>query len=116
MKRIIWTAVLLPVVLILVSWGRTGHSTIGRIAEAHLTHQAKNAVNALLGGQSLADVASWADDNRDWSTASWHFINVELGLSFEEFKKQVEAQQDVYTALKQQEALSGNGKAFPSNR
>ena len=81
MKRIILAGLLLPAVSLLVSWGRTGHSTIGRIAEAHLTPKAKNAANTLLGGQSLADVASWADDNRDKSTAPWHFINVELGLS-----------------------------------
>jgi hypothetical protein len=106
----------IPVVLILVSWGRTGHSTIGRIAAAHLTPQAKNAVNALLGGQSLADVASWADDTRDKSTASWHFINVELGLSYDDFAKQVAAQQDVYMALQQQESVLANAKASSSDR
>src|SRR6202012_5919084 len=116
MKRIILAGLLLPAVSLLVSWGRTGHSTIGRIAEAHLTPQAKNAANALLGGQSLADVASWADDTRDRSTASWHFINVELGLSYDEFKKQVEAKQDVYTALQQQEAILTNANASSSDR
>jgi hypothetical protein len=115
MKRILWI-ITIPVVLLLASWGRTGHSTIGRIAEAHLTPQAKQSVNALLGGQSLADVASWADDNRDRSTASWHFINVEPGLSYEDFKQQVAAKQDVYTALQQQEVLLADAKASPSAR
>ena len=60
MKRRFWLVALLPIALILVSWGRTGHSTIGRIAVAHLTLQAKQAVSALLGGQTLADVAKIA--------------------------------------------------------
>src|SRR6201995_4010466 len=116
MKRILWVALLLPVLLILSSWGRTGHSTIGRIAEAHLTPQAKSAVAALLNNQSLANVASWADDNRDRSTAPWHFINVELGLSYNDFAKQVERQQDVYTVLQNQEAILANAKASGSDR
>jgi hypothetical protein len=81
-----------------------------------LTPQAKHAVNALLGGQSLADVASWADDARDKTSAPWHFINVELGLSYGDFAKQVSAQQDVYTALQQQEAILANAKATTADR
>jgi len=116
MKRIVWLVMLLPIALVLISWGRTGHSTIGRIAEVHLTPGAKAAVSALLGRESLADVASWADDNRDRSNAPWHFINVELGLSYDDFSKQVASKEDVYTALQNQEAILANTKASVSDR
>ncbi|MES2275934.1 MAG: S1/P1 nuclease [Bacteroidota bacterium] len=80
----------------LISWGFKGHQAIATIAENHLTPQAKAAVKELLGTQSLADVATWADEVRNdaafKSTAGWHFVNVPLGLTFEEFSKEVKAQ------------------------
>jgi len=100
----------------LISWGRTGHNVIGRIAANHLTDKAKTDVAALLGNETLADVASWADDRRDRSTAPWHFINVELGLSFDDFKNQVTGQVDVYTALVKEEGILADDKASREDR
>src|SRR5580698_1191372 len=100
----------------LISWGRTGHNVIGRIAAGHLTDKAKAGVAALLGNEGLADVASWADDNRDRTTASWHFINVELGLSFDEFNGQVESKEDVYTVLVKEEGILADEKASREDR
>ena len=89
----------------LISWGVVGHKTIAQIADNHLTPQAKNAVKALLGNQSLADVATWADEVRNQQeykrTASWHFLNVPLGLNYIQFIQAVKNQpkENVYTAL-----------------
>jgi len=116
MKRILLGIFAFFIAVGLISWGRTGHSTIGLIAANHLNAKAKAGVAALLSGQSLADVASWADDNRDRSTADWHYINVETGLSFDEFKQQVESKQDVYTALVKQEAILADEKAGNEER
>ena len=105
MKKLL-LAILLPgVALSLISWGETGHKTIAQIAENHLTPQAKNAVKDLLGNQSLADVATWADEVRNQSeyrkTAGWHYLNIPLGLNFPEFVQAVKTQntENVYTAL-----------------
>ncbi len=116
MKRILFGLLWLSISFGLVSWGRTGHSTIGLIAANHLNDKAKAGIAALLNGESLADVASWADDNRNRTTAGWHYINVKLGLSFDEFKKQVESKEDVYTALVKEEGILANGKASSSDR
>jgi len=91
--------------LFLISWGGTGHKTVAKIAENHLTNNAKIAVKALLGDQSMADVASWADQLRNdpnySNTGSWHYINAPAGLSYEDFSKTVKAQgpNNVYGAL-----------------
>jgi len=91
--------------LICISWGGTGHKTVAKIADNHLTPNAKAAVKALLGDQSMSDVASWADQLRNdpqySNTGSWHYINVPLSLSYEEFSKTVKAQgpANVYGAL-----------------
>ena len=116
MKRILAGVLAVCIAIGLISWGRTGHSTIGLIAAKHLDEKARAGVSVLLGGETLADVASWADDNRGRSTASWHFINVELGLSFDDFKRQVAAKEDVYTALQRQEAILADDKACAADR
>lgn len=96
---------ILIVAFICISWGGTGHKTVAKIAENHLSENAKAAVKALLGEQSMADVASWADQLRNdpnySNTGSWHYINAPLGLSYEDFSKTVKDQgaTNVYGAL-----------------
>ena len=106
----------LVVSIFLLSWGVTGHRTIGKIAENHLSGKAKAAIQGLLGNESLADVSTWADEVRSQpeykQTGSWHFLNLPLGLTYPEFQKQVEAMKEsnVYSALQQneQELMSKN--------
>lgn len=51
------------------AWGPTGHRVVGRIAEHHLTPQARQGIADLLGPDSLARVSTWPDDIR--SDANW---------------------------------------------
>jgi len=63
------------------AWGRLGHRVIARLAEKHMTPDAKAAVAALLEpGESLADASLWADENRGRlpKTAPWHYVDVPL--------------------------------------
>jgi len=61
-------------------WGPAGHRIIATIAQDRLSPAANAEARRLLGGQSLADVASWADDvRRDQpNTAPWHYIDIEV--------------------------------------
>jgi len=105
MKKHLSALLLVAVATALISWGVTGHRTIGKIAENHLNANAHKAVSELLGSESLADISTWADEVRSQpeykSTASWHFLNLPLGLTYEAFKKQVEnmGPDNVYGAL-----------------
>ncbi len=81
---------LLALSVFLISWGVTGHRAIGKIAENHLSPQARVAVSALLGNATHADISTWADEVRYQPeyrhTAPWHFLNcLPLGLSESEF-------------------------------
>ena len=63
------------------AWGPQGHQIVGRIAELHLTPQAKAAIAQLLGeGDSISDaeVANWADDVRKFFPESgpWHYVDI----------------------------------------
>ncbi|MFC4210730.1 S1/P1 nuclease [Pedobacter lithocola] len=100
-----FAALLVSISLFLISWGYTGHKTIGSLTENYLTPTAKTAVKDLLGDSSIADACTWADDARKYpelkETANWHFLNLPLGLSFREFKNTVDTlkQANVYSAL-----------------
>lgn len=67
-------------------WGGLGHRTTGVIAEAYMTPQAQQAVSALLQGQRLGDIASWADfikkDPTLSHTGTYHYDNVSDGQNY----------------------------------
>jgi hypothetical protein len=61
------------------AWGRTGHRTIAKFAERHLSDRAKAEIAELLeAGESLADCSTWADEHRRElpKTAPWHYVDV----------------------------------------
>jgi hypothetical protein len=60
------------------AWDTTGHAIIAMLAQERLTPTARAAVSDLLQGQSLVEVASWADEVRNQQTASWHYVNIEI--------------------------------------
>ena len=66
-----------------LAWGPEGHSIVAEIAQQRLTPQVALAVQGLLGGRSLASIASWADDIRDQrpDTSNWHFVDIPLDVS-----------------------------------
>ena len=80
-RRVVAAIVVLAVVCTVASlraWGGQGHRLVGLIAANHLSAAATANVKWLLDGQSLADIASWADGQvTDWQqTAPWHYLNI----------------------------------------
>jgi S1/P1 Nuclease len=62
-------------------WGEEGHRLVVRIAETLMTPAARAQVQAtLMPGESLEDLASWADEIRQSQpqTANWHFVDIPL--------------------------------------
>jgi hypothetical protein len=72
-------------------WGKNGHRATGKIAEKHLTRKAKRSIDKILKGQSLAFVATYADeiksDKKYNKYYSWHYINMDLDQTYEEAEK-----------------------------
>lgn len=60
------------------AWGGQGHRLVALIAFNHLTAVARQNVAWLLGRQSLADIASWADSrvSDEQQTAPWHYLDI----------------------------------------
>lgn len=64
------------------AWGQNGHRIIGQIADTHLTETTRLAIQPLLAGDRLPEVATWADEMRSapgefWQkdSPSWHYVN-----------------------------------------
>jgi hypothetical protein len=86
MRRIL--RFLLPLILIFPAsaqaWGPKGHEIIARIAADNLTPAAHLRLSQILDGDAPALMvlnSSWADEIRSEhpETASWHFVNIEVG-------------------------------------
>ena len=60
------------------AWWEKGHRLVASVAADHLTPVARRNVKALLGNESLADVASWADAYRplETQTGGWHYVDL----------------------------------------
>jgi hypothetical protein len=85
----------------LISWGFKGHRAVATIAEKHLTPNTAKVVQSYLKGETIATVSTWADENRDKTTAPWHYLNLPLGLNHEQFVDAVSKQgsDNVYSAI-----------------
>lgn len=70
------------------AWGPVGHRTVGLIAEASLSPNARAGVQRILGGESLANVANWADaikSSEQYRQTIWyHFEKMPDGVPFVE--------------------------------
>lgn len=82
-------------------WGKTGHRTVGEIAEQYLSKKAKRNIDDLLNGESLAMAANYADeiksDDRFDEYYNWHFVNFPFDGTYEEHPKSEKG--DLYAAI-----------------
>ena len=69
-------------------WGPTGHRVTGWIAEKYLSKKARNSIDKILRGQSLAMASTWMDEIRSDTaydyTADWHWVTIPEGQAYEE--------------------------------
>jgi len=77
-KRFLIALCLLTTAVSAHAWSRQGHQLVGQIAEAHLSPQAAKAVHDLLGADTLASVAPYADEYRrdHTETGPWHYVDI----------------------------------------
>ncbi|WP_090101226.1 S1/P1 nuclease [Chitinophaga sp. CF118] len=93
--------ILLPLFpLTTFAWGVTGHRIVAEIASRHLTPQARKAVTAILGRQSMAMVANWPDfiksdtTHKYDHTSSWHYLDFPPNSTRQQFDDHMHTQTD----------------------
>ena len=77
------------------AWGPMGHDVVAAIAEQHLTKKTKKEISKLLDGRSIVYYSSWMDNIRNSEadtesynlTKTWHYANVDKGLTYQTMKK-----------------------------
>ncbi|WP_224489172.1 S1/P1 nuclease [Robertkochia flava] len=69
-------------------WGKTGHRTTAEVASYYLTPVARERINSLLQGKSLALVSNFADDiksdERYRALDPWHYVNFPLDKGYKD--------------------------------
>ncbi|WOJ95667.1 S1/P1 nuclease [Congregibacter brevis] len=87
------------------AWGAMGHEIAGSLAASYLSENAESQIKALLGDESLASAATWADRMRShpsefWQTEAgpYHYATVPQGKRYEDVG--APPQGDAFTALR----------------
>lgn len=62
----------------LMAWGPKGHQVVADVAYLRLTPQTRKNLKLLLGRETLASIATWADDVRKQHDEAydWHFVDI----------------------------------------
>jgi hypothetical protein len=86
-----------------LAWGVLGHRIVGEVAQSYLTTKATAEIKKILGNESLAMASNWGDfiksDTSFRYLNSWHYINMDKGLTEEQLHEYLEKDTttDVYT-------------------
>lgn len=82
-------------------WGAFGHRVIGALAERRLCKEAAEHARATLGGQSLSEASTWADEKRTDPAyrymKPWHYVGMPFGSHYEDDRH--DPRGDVVTAV-----------------
>ena len=74
-----------------VWWGQIGHRATGWIAQDLLNAQARQAVERVLEGNSLAEVSTWMDEVRSDPSfdymGPWHYVTLPPGQTYQTVEK-----------------------------
>ncbi len=96
MKKIIMVLAFFCMPFIAGAWGVLGHRIVGEVANQYINAKTRKAIQQLLGTESIAMSANWADfiksDTSYNYLSNWHYVNLPANLS----------KTDVYTFLDQQ--------------
>ena len=91
LTRILATLTALLTLACLGAWGRDGHSIIAEIAWRDMTPTAHARAKRILAGQSMPEVASWADAVRGTEAYRWtgpfHYVNLPAGSTAYEHER-----------------------------
>lgn len=73
------------------AWGLTGHRTIAKIAENHISAKTKSEIQKLLENESMVMASTWmdeikSDDNYN-KYGDWHWVTIPDGKTYQQANK-----------------------------
>ncbi|TKC12909.1 S1/P1 Nuclease [Pedobacter polaris] len=85
LKRIVVIIALAYMPFTAAAWGVLGHRIVGDIAESYINAKTRLAIKQILGTESIAMTANWADfiksDTSYNYLSNWHYVNLPENLS-----------------------------------
>lgn len=103
------------------AYGPTGHRVVAELAFRHMTPEALAAVEAILGDDFMAEASTWPDEMRSSpdpyfgrTAASYHYVNLPDGVTYEESEKNPAG--DAVIALANFTATLKDENASPAER
>lgn len=105
LKPLVLIALFFYLPLSSMAWGLLGHRIVGQVADSYLTPKARAEIKKILGDESVAMAANWADFIKSDSSYrylnSWHYVDFPKGLSYDQLKDELkkDTTADAYTRL-----------------
>lgn len=80
-KRLtIWISLVLTFLsLKVLAWDQNSHRIVGKISDNHLSIEARLVIHSLLSGDNLAEVTTWANENRFNPANFWQYKKANKG-------------------------------------
>jgi hypothetical protein len=73
------------------NWGKNGHRAVGDVAADYLNEDARQALDRVLGPESMAIASTWMDEVRSDPSydymSEWHWVTIPEGMSYAETEK-----------------------------
>ena len=100
------------------NWGKTGHRTVGSIADNYLSGKSKRAIKKLLNHESLAFVSTFSDeiksDDKYDEFYTWHYINMPLDANYDITKQDPKG--DLVSGIEHCKAVLQNKEASDADK
>lgn len=84
-KKLVVVVVLAYLPFTAGAWGMLGHRIVGEIADLHINAKTRKSIQQILGSESIAMSANWADfiksDTSYNYLSSWHYVNLPANAS-----------------------------------
>ncbi len=122
LKKLIVAIALVYLPIAANAWGVIGHRIVGEIAESYLNPNARKAIKQILGNETLAMSANWADLIKSDSTyrhvSSWHYVNLPEGLDQKGLSNYLDAftEPNIYSKTIEMIATLKNPKASANDK
>jgi len=126
MKKLIKKIIVLSALIYLPysasAWGVLGHRVVGEVADYYLQAKTRLAIKQILGTESMAMTANWADFIKSDTTynylSNWHYVNLPENLSKNDVFSFLNDQKgaNIYNKLNEMIAILKNSKSTAAQK
>ncbi len=126
MKKLIKKIIVLSALIYLPysasAWGVLGHRVVGEVADYYLQAKTRLAIKQILGTESMAMTANWADFIKSDTTynylSNWHYVNLPESLSKSDVFSFLDNQKgaNIYNKLNEMIVVLKNSKSTATQK